>query len=246
MSKYSFTSSQRYAVFSAHGPKCYLRGCTVDMQSMHIDHIIPEHLLEDPGRLKSVIEDFGLPEDFDVNSYENWLPSCGPCNLAKKSEVFEPAPIIKVCLQKAAKKADSARQLEAKAVNDAALTRSINTICRANEKTVLTMEHVEPLVSSLREHNPELLKGIYEYVGSQHKDVLGFVVRHFKPAEIPLTPFHTVVMEDEWKLLVSTPYGTGYVPKGERIDASFYCGHCGSRGPWGGARCLTCGYLNDD
>jgi hypothetical protein len=23
------------------------------------------------------------------------------------------------------------------------------------------------------------------------------------------------------------------------------CGHCGSHGPWNGARCLTCGMLDD-
>jgi hypothetical protein len=246
MSKYSFSSSQRYAVFSSHGPRCYLKGCMVDMQSMQIDHIIPEHLLNAPETLNGILKEFGLSPDFDLNSYENWLPSCGPCNLAKQGEVFEPAPIIKLCLQKAANKADFARRLEENAVKDAALTRSINTICRANEKTMLTMEHVEPFISSLREHNPELLKGIYEYVGSQHKDVLGFGQMLFKPAEIPLTPYYKVVMEDDWKLLVSTPYGTGYVPKGEHIDASFYCGHCGSRGPWSGARCLTCGCLSDD
>lgn len=246
MSKYSFSSFERYAVFSAHGPKCYLKGCLVDMQSMQIDHIIPEHLLDAPQKLQVILKDFGLSAHFDLNSYENWLPSCGTCNLAKRGEVFEPAPIIKLYLQHAAKKAELARKFEAKAINDAALTRSINTICRANERTALTIEHVEPFISSLREYNPELLKGIYEYVGSQHKDVLGFSLMKVKPAEIPLTPYYKVVMEDQWKWFVSTPYGTGYVPKGENIDASFYCGHCGSRGPWNGARCLACGHLNED
>ena len=246
MSKYSFSSSERYAVFSAHGPKCYLRKCVVDMQSMHVDHIIPEHLLNTPGKLKGILKDFGLSPGFDLNSYENWLPSCGPCNLAKRGVIFEPVPIIKLWLQKAAEKAEIARKIEQKVISNAALTKSISIICRANEQTVLTLEHVEPFISSLREHNPELLKGVYEYVGYQHKDVLGFGQRRFKPAEIPLTPYHKVVMEDEWKLLVSTPHGVGYVPKGEHLDASFYCGHCGSRGPWSGARCLTCGYLNDD
>ncbi len=216
------------------------------MQTMHVDHIIPEHLMDDPERLESVLVAFGLSKGFELNSYENWLPSCGHCNLAKRGEVFEPVPIIKLQLQKGAQKSEKARDFEGAAVNNATLTKSINTICRANEKTILTLEIVEPIVSSLSEHNPELLKGIYEYVGTNHNDVIGFGYQKFKPAEIPLTPFYKVVMEDKWGLFLATPYGTGNVPKGDRIHVSFYCGHCGSLGPWSGARCLSCGHLNDD
>ena len=216
------------------------------MQSMHVDHVLPEHLLDDPERLKEVIDSFGLPEDFDLNSYENWLPSCGPCNLRKRGEVFEPVPLIKLQLQKAAEKAAKAKTFEEAAVHSATLTKSINTMCRANERTILTLEHFEPIVASLKEHNPELLEGVYEFVASQRKDVMGFAYQKFKPAEIPLTPFHKVLMEDEWKVIVTAPYGTGYIPKGDNIDGSFYCGFCGSLGPWSGARCLSCGHLNDD
>ncbi len=75
---------------------------------------------------------------------------------------------------------------------------------------------------------------------------MGLAYQRFKPAKIPLTPFHTVVMEDEWKVVVSTPYGTGIMPKGDKIDGGIRCGFCGSFGPWNGARCLSCGMLDDD
>jgi hypothetical protein len=41
------------------------------------------------------------------------------------------------------------------------------------------------------------------------------------------------------------PYGHGYVPISKFPHASFFCGHCGSLGPWNGARCMTCGMLDD-
>jgi hypothetical protein len=39
---------------------------------------------------------------------------------------------------------------------------------------------------------------------------------------------------------------TGAMPiDTNRVHPSFQCGHCGSWGPWNGARCMTCGMLDD-
>lgn len=234
MSKYTFSANQRFAVFTAHGQKCYMCSCMVDMQSMQIDHLIPEQLLDNPNHLKAVLDGLGRPNNFDLNSYENWLPSCGPCNAKKGSTVFDASPLVQIQLQKAANKAETAKKLENDALHNATLTKAINTVCRANEKTMLTKKQLEPLISSFKKHNPDLLKGFHQNVDSK------------RPAEISLTPFHKVVMEDERILMVYTPYGIGYIPKGDRLDISFSCGYCGSLGPWNGARSLTCGYLSDD
>ena len=213
---------------------------------MQVDHIIPEQLLGDPKRLKEVLERFGLLNDFDLNSYENWLPSCGPCNQSKGTKLFNPAPNIEFVLKRAAGKAGTARKLEAKAVSDAKLAQAINEINRAVESATLEEKHVNAIIASFREHSPELLKGVYEGYSSGRGDIMGLAYQRFKPAKIPLTPFHTVVMEDEWKVVVSTPYGTGIMPKGDKIDGGIRCGFCGSFGPWNGARCLSCGMLDDD
>lgn len=194
---------------------------------MQVDHIIPEQLLGDPKRLKKVLERFGLLNDFDLNSYENWLPSCGPCNQSKGTKLFDPEPIIQLVLKRAADKAGTARKLEAKAVSDAKLAQAINEINRAVESATLEEKHVDAIIASFREHSPELLKGVYEGYSSGRGDIMGLAYQRFKPAKIPLTPFHTVVMEDEWKVVVSTPYGTGIMPKGDKIDGGIRCGFCG-------------------
>ena len=99
---------------------------------MSVDHIIPEQPLGDPQGRKKVLELFGLPNDFDLTSYENWLPSYGPCNQSKGTKLFDPAPNIQFVLRSAADKAGTARKFEAKAVSDAKLAQAINVINRLN------------------------------------------------------------------------------------------------------------------
>lgn len=253
MSKHQFSQSERFAVFSTHLAKCYMCSSPVDLQTMQVDHIIPESLQNDQARLQAVRKDFDLQDEFDLNSYENWLPSCGPCNTSKGSEVFRSTPLIQRQLDRAAAKADKAREFAKKTVANAALGRAINTICRANEDTKLTLEHLQPIINSMREHNPTIFQGALDSFGAtgdgSDKGSLGLMIVNRLPAEIGLTPFHKIVVENERLSIVSTPYGTGFVPKaqnGAPVHASFYCGNCGSLGPWNGARCLSCGHLNDD
>lgn len=212
---------------------------------MEIDHVVPEHLEDDPKKLKVVLAKLGLPSDFSLNTFENWLPACGPCNRYKREVIFDPAPIVKIQLQKAAKKAGIARSLETEAVSKAKLSRAINTVCRALSGETIPRQVLEPLVDAIVKHSPELLEGQWEY-SSSAPGTMGLILRTHKPARLPLTPFHTIIMEDEWRIIVTTPFGTGAVPKGSMLDPSWYCGNCGSLGPWHGARCLSCGHLIED
>ncbi|PTE08822.1 hypothetical protein C9427_19390 [Mesorhizobium helmanticense] len=82
------------AVYTAHGEKCYICTRPVDFQSMQVDHIIPETLLDNADVLAKVLKIFNLPESFKIDSYENWMPCCGPCNNKKKARVFGPTPLI--------------------------------------------------------------------------------------------------------------------------------------------------------
>mgnify|MGYP006164910619 CR=1 FL=1 len=252
MSKHNFSQSERFAVFSTHGAKCYMCCEPVNLQTMHVDHIIPESLQNDQARLEDARRDFKLPEEFDLNSYENWLPSCGPCNISKGSKVFRITPLVQMQVDKAGIKANKAREFAKKTVVNATLVKCINTICRASEDTKLTHEHIELLINSMREHNPTLFLGAIDSsgaTGGSDKGFMGLMIANRLPVEIGLTPFHKIVVENKRLSIVSTPYGTGYVPKAQKgatLHPSFYCGNCGSLGPWNGARCLSCGHLNDD
>ncbi len=130
-SKKRFSASERWAVYSVHGDKCYLNGEPLTLLTMEIDHIIPESLLADQNRLQSVLREYGLANDFDLNSYENWLPSCSACNRTKRDAVFECTLIVQSHLVRAKHKAEQARAFERKSLSDKQTARLLNDIDRA-------------------------------------------------------------------------------------------------------------------
>lgn len=99
-----FSSAERYAVWTAHREKCWLFGGGVSLGEM----------LEGTPRLAQVVTDLGRPENFNVNSYENWAQAHFGCNGDKSDVVFEPSPLIQAWLQKAAARAEKARESEAR------------------------------------------------------------------------------------------------------------------------------------
>ena len=118
MSAYTFGPAERAAIYSVHRERCYLCGKPLTLKTMEVDHIIPEALLLEPARLSTVLASLGRAPGFRLNSFENWLPACGPCNNEKGQMVFEPSPIVQVQLQKAAAKAHDVAALVAETVSE--------------------------------------------------------------------------------------------------------------------------------
>lgn len=133
MSRYKFSTAQRYAIFLEHGMKCYLCGVPLDLTSMVVDHVLPEHLLATPSLFNAAKSALGLPASFSLNSFENWLPACGSCNGKKSALQFEPSLLIQVELQNLAEKADKARRLCDEVVGTRRLSIALSTLERAQE-----------------------------------------------------------------------------------------------------------------
>lgn len=130
MAKKHFSAVERYAVYTVHGERCYLCGKPIDLQTMQVDHVIPEAIEGTPALVEICVE-LGLSTTFELQSYENWLPSCGPCNNLKRDTLFKPSPLVQLLLQRAAQKAPKALALEAKAVTQKAVAKAINTLQQA-------------------------------------------------------------------------------------------------------------------
>ncbi|RDJ13293.1 HNH endonuclease [Rhizobium phaseoli] len=169
--KQGFTAAQRWAVWIVHGEKCYLDGHPIDLQSMQVDHIIPESLAEEPERLTQVLHDFGLPSDFDLNSYENWMPACGTHNNFKRAKVFTPTPLIQMYLEKAAEKAEKAREIEQQSISKTALAKASNLVMREAEALGISTEDFVAFLNQLidaRERGgmymSETASGLYEEI----------------------------------------------------------------------------------
>lgn len=227
MSKYLFSAAQRYAVFTVHGERCYLKGCLVNMKTMQVDHIIPESLQDNPDQLKEVLRILGRPEDFNLNSCENWLPACGPCNNRKRSRVFSPSLLIQLELDRAQEKASKVRRLAEKAVRESDIAAALNTIERAAEQEELSGQALVQLAALIPFHRE-----------NRAEEAEGDPIR--------LTPLYEVLADDGFRKIVKGPYGIGARPVGSHIDASWNCPTCGSIGAWSGARCVICGEMYDD
>lgn len=133
MSQYRFSSAQRYAIFLVHGMKCYLCGVPLDLTSMAVDHVVPEHLLATPSLLDAAKSELGLPASFDLNSFENWMPACNSCNGRKAALQFTPSLLLQVTLQHLAKKADKARRFCDEVVSTRRVSIALNALERVQE-----------------------------------------------------------------------------------------------------------------
>lgn len=131
MSRYNFSSAQRYAIFLVHGMKCYLCEVPLDLTSMTVDHVLPEHLLTTPLQFYAARMALGLPASFDLNSFENWMPACGSCNKIKAGIQFKPSLLIQAQLQHLAQRADKARLLCDQVIS----TRKVSNALSALERT---------------------------------------------------------------------------------------------------------------
>ncbi|MBU1725612.1 MAG: HNH endonuclease [Gammaproteobacteria bacterium] len=226
MTKRQFSDAERYAVYTVHSEKCYMCTEPVDLYSMQVDHVIPESLLDNPAALSQTIAAFNLTNDFNIQSFKNWLPSCGRCNNRKRSRVFEPTPRIQLELHIAAEKAAHAEELAKKVVSNQAMSRAWNTIKRAAD------------AGSLGEN---IQKEILEF-SQYHK-----AEREIDVSQEPilLSPLIEVISEKNGIRLVKGPYGVGGGPIGPDVHSSFRCPFCG-HSAWSGARCVVCGEMSED
>lgn len=82
MSTQVFSDDFREAIWNAFDRKCFYDGIPLLLRSMHIDHLIPERLLENRPEFDKVLASLGMKE-FDLNSSLNLVPACQNCNSGK-------------------------------------------------------------------------------------------------------------------------------------------------------------------
>ena len=73
MSKYQFSQAERYIVYLGDGGRCFWCGIPVFYSDVQVDHVFPEDLLDDPAELQRVKVEYGLGDNFNLNSFENWV-----------------------------------------------------------------------------------------------------------------------------------------------------------------------------
>ncbi len=80
--------TKRQAIWEAHNKRCFYCGELLLFKDCELDHIIPISLKKKPVKLKSVLSDYGLPRDFNLDSLENYLPCHKRCNQQKGDRLY--------------------------------------------------------------------------------------------------------------------------------------------------------------
>jgi hypothetical protein len=155
MSKIPIALSKRYALWIAHQRRCSYCREPLAFADLWLDHVLPEFLENEPDRLRSILEEFDLAPDFDLNDYGNWLPAHYRCNLQKGKSIFERGA-ARFYVGMAEARADAARREEA------ALDASMN-IDDLLAKLGIAMEKgflpADVAMAALTQHNMEISSG---------------------------------------------------------------------------------------
>jgi len=106
VSKYQFSESEKVAIWEADDRKCFYERTPVRYHDLQIDHIVPESTSEEEmSKLRS-----RLPQNFEINSAENWVTCHQGCNCRKGSTLFEDRALL-YYLELAKKRARKVREI---------------------------------------------------------------------------------------------------------------------------------------
>lgn len=98
---------------------------------MEVDHLLPERLLDDTKAKSEAISSFALPQDFDLNSFANWLPAHATCNNKKRGHVFRPTPLIQIHVDRARERASKAKSICENSVQGRKIDRALGVLATA-------------------------------------------------------------------------------------------------------------------
>lgn len=229
MARYKFSAAERYAVFTVHNERCWLCREPIGLLETEVDHIIPESLIGSK-ELPAILAELGLKDDFEINSFANWMPAHGHCNREKGDMVFRPSPLILMKLQLASDRGERAQTLHDDYVSDRKISRAVNLLIAAHEIGGFAERHKKKL---------SLLTAFVKREHEPHRE------REERGKPLFLAPWLEVIdKDDRWLTLRGSGGLVGMRPNVERLDPSWDCPRCGITG-WNGARCVSCGMLDD-
>jgi hypothetical protein len=228
MVKHKFTSAEKYAVWETYSYCCYWCGDPLEILQVTIDHVIPEHLEEKTKELIWIIEHYGLPKDFQVNSFENWVPSHNNCNSRKSITVYKPSPAFIALLDSIIKKGPIAQ-------------KKFKSLIKAKEKSKVIGKILIDI-----EENKITKADLFALLGTTNETVP--IISEDKAGKLH------ILLSDRWKVvnvinndlaMVSDGRMAGITPTTKNPHISWTCPNCGSYGPWNGVMCMNCGMKSD-
>lgn len=150
MSKRTFSQKERAAVFKAHNGICHFCGYPCDLDEMQVDHVIPERLLDHPEEPQDLLDYYGLPSNFRINSFENFAPIHVKCNNIKADKIYLRSQSTQNMLEKARALAPEAERIASSITSKLNITRSISYLKQAVEDGSITPGEIKQITEELQ------------------------------------------------------------------------------------------------
>ena len=233
MEKKKFTIAERYAVWKTLGPNCRWCKTPVEYSDCHIDHIIPERLLESEEERKAVFKKYALKENFEINSFSNWIPVHPSCNLSKQGQAIEGAPIFLKLLSEVEQKSKEAERICNNWEYQNKTAKLTTVIEREAAKGSIDKTTVSRIFAGINDS----LTPIMGLTGSTIDNQVFYV---------PSSETWKVVGSDNGFYTLSKDEMNGIAPIDPTSDPKWLCTNCKHYGPWDGNKCLTCGNYSFD
>lgn len=152
MKKRTFTPFERYAIWKWHEERCWLCSEPLRYRDTTIDHIFPEELLLDDNKRKKVLDMYNLSdENFNINGFENWLPSHAICNQKKSTKVTEFIPGIAFILESLRLKAPKVKETVHKLMRNKKADKVFLSLLQELESGEITFDDLLNFVKPLGE-----------------------------------------------------------------------------------------------
>lgn len=149
--KRKFSYEERYAVWYCNGKKCWWCKEPLRLFEATIDHVIPESLLDDDVAREAFFTQYGLPKDFNINGYENWLPCHNHCNQSKSRTPPAFVPGNKAILDRLAQAAPATARVANSVVSNVAKDKVFKSIFTALERRTLSLLDLHELLTAFVE-----------------------------------------------------------------------------------------------
>jgi hypothetical protein len=146
--KRGFSYPERYAIWHCNERRCWLCKEPLRLAEVTVDHVLPEWLLDDEGQREATFIEYGLPKDFNINGYENWLPCHNHCNQIKSRKIFTFVPGYKMILERLRQRAYEVERTALSVSSNASKDTVFSTTFAALEKQTISMRDLDELLQA--------------------------------------------------------------------------------------------------
>lgn len=238
MSSYRFSDAERFTVYTADAGKCFWCGIPLYYRDIQVDHVFPEHLEKKPDDWTQVRANYGLGDDFAINSFENWVTCHQGCNLRKRGDLLVQAPMTLLVVQDLIRRAPRLSRFRAEFEKDVKRSRVLELLRSAVREGEVSNEDIQGLLVGLP--SVPVASATPAKTSIQLTKDLKLIVAGSPAARLIDAGWKVGHVSGDIAHVHNDSIG-GVTPNTAHPHPSWECSRCGSYGPWDGIICRTCG-----